>query len=433
MRPISVFEHTTISAPPTDAERRILESLCRRERKQMFEFGLHQVKTTSYVGVVQLPDRTLQILPKMYREDETKEVEATANLLFLLSYTRKLEITEPEIARLTEQRTSLPEILYWIFAHRLWDAVRREVLRGYVTIEDRLEVLKGRWLITAQARRPDGWRRDRFDMAFDEFTEDNLPNRLFKATVARLSRCAKCSDTLSKLTQLNSVFADVADHTPRLQDFDAANHWMVSHRSHSGASHIYQPLLNLTRLFLIGAGPQPSPGQLDTFAFMFDMNQLFEEFIAEFIHREMRDMWHSREWMFHAQSGNRYLLSDEQGRDCFKLVPDIRFASADGTCLVIVDTKYKLLGVDDSKTSIAEADVYQMFAYKERYRCPRVILLYPQGSRRIARDFSADADSPPWLEVRTVDLRTDLIGGRADLRKDLSETLFALNNTEITI
>jgi 5-methylcytosine-specific restriction endonuclease McrBC regulatory subunit McrC len=64
-----------------------------------------------------------------------------------------------------------------------------------VTIEDRLDVLKGRWLVAAQSRKPSGWRRDRFDVAYDEFTEDNLPNRLFKATVHRLSRWSQWTDT----------------------------------------------------------------------------------------------------------------------------------------------------------------------------------------------------------------------------------------------
>jgi hypothetical protein len=43
------------------------------------------------------------------------------------------------------------------------------------------------------------------------------------------------------------------------------------------------------------------------------MNQLFEEFIAEFIRRELREVWQSRGWTLHAQSGARYLLCDETG------------------------------------------------------------------------------------------------------------------------
>jgi 5-methylcytosine-specific restriction endonuclease McrBC regulatory subunit McrC len=199
----------------TGAEKNLLDQLPGPRNERMFEFGLRETRATSFVGVVQLPQTTLQVLPKMYRrvldgrdgppgrppEDDdaarpavtpyppdAKEREATANLLFLLSYTRKLDVTEPEVSRLTAQRAPFSEILFWVFAHRLWDAVHREVLRCYVTIEDRLDVLKGRWLVAAQSRKPSGWRRDRFDVAYDEFTEDNLPNRLFKATVHRLSR-----------------------------------------------------------------------------------------------------------------------------------------------------------------------------------------------------------------------------------------------------
>ena len=109
------------------------------------------------------------------------------------------------------------------------------------------------------------------------------------------------------------------------------------------------------------------------------MNQLFEEFIAEFIRRELRDVWQSRGWTFHAQSGTRYLLCDETGNNRFRLVPDIRFETGDGETALIMDTKYKLLDPTAAKAGIAEADAYQMFAYKERYRCPRVILLYPQS------------------------------------------------------
>jgi hypothetical protein len=91
--------------------------------------------------------------------------------------------------------------------------------------------------------------------------------------------------------------------------------------------------------------PRPLPGRTETFAFLFDMNQLFEEFIAElvrrslpfseggFIRRELREVWQSRGWMFHAQSGTRHLLCDETGNNRFKLVPDIRFETGTGKCM----------------------------------------------------------------------------------------------------
>jgi len=302
MKSVSVFEHEAIRDLLSDSERDALNKLRGPRNERMFEVGWRETRATSFVGVVQLPRTTLQVLPKMYRHEDAKEREATANLLFLLSYTRKLNVTEPEISRLTEQRAPLSEILFWVFAHRLWDAVRREILRGYVTIEDRLDVLKGRWLIAAQAGRPDGWRRDRFDVAYDEFTEDNLPNRLFKATVHRLSRWSQWTDTRRHLTQLRAVFADVADVTPQPHDFDEAGQWMLRHRRRANEGHLYRPLLKLAQMFWTGTGPQPSPGRTETFAFLFDMNQLFEEFIAEFIRRELREVWQLRGWTI--QSGS---------------------------------------------------------------------------------------------------------------------------------
>jgi len=436
MKPISVFEHEPIREPLSDGEKSALDNLRGPRGEKMFEVGWREARATSFVGVVQLGARVVQVLPKMHRSDLPAtecEREATANLLFLLSYTGKLRVTETEISRLTEKSAPLSEILYWIFARRLWDAVRRELLRGYVSVEARLDVMKGRWLVAAQAQRSDGWRRDRFDVAYDEFTENNLPNRLFYATVLRLSRWATWSDTRSHLAQLRSAFADVADVMPRPKDFPEAAQWMQRYRRRAGDGQSYRPLLEMARMFWEGAGPRPSPSRLDAFAFMFDMNKLFEEFVAEFIRRELRPLWQARGWSLRPQSGTRYLLCDESGSNLFKLVPDIRFETGPGETALIVDTKYKLLDATVAKAGVAEADAYQMFAYKERYHCPRVVLLYPQTSETIACDFSADADSPPWLEVRTVDLQRDLMRAKMGLRDELARVLQPAHNTEIEL
>ncbi|MGD1085666.1 MAG: hypothetical protein ABSA47_13095 [Verrucomicrobiota bacterium] len=436
MNQISVFEHQPIGEPLSDSEMAALAKLCGPGGEKMFAFGWHEVKATSFVGVVQLGTKTVQVLPKMHLSDLPAgecERQATANLLFLLSYTGKLRVTEPEISRLTEKSAPLSEILYWIFAHRLWEAVRRELLRGYVSVEARLNVMKGRWLVAAQVQRTDGWRRDRFDVAYDQFTEDNLPNRLFNATVIRLLSLANWSDTRNHLAQLRSAFADVADVTPLPNDFPEAAQWMQWYRHRASEGQSYRPLLEMARMFWAGAGPQPSPGRLDAFAFIFDMNGLFEEFIAEFIRRELRAEWQERAWSLRPQSGTRHLLCDESGSSVFQLIPDIRFETLLGETSLIVDTKYKFLDVSAAKSGVAETDAYQMFAYKERYHCPRVVLLYPQISDKIARDFSADAYSPPWLEVRTLDLQRDLMREKMELRNELVSILITNHNKEIDL
>ncbi|HOB99445.1 MAG TPA: hypothetical protein PKM43_11945 [Verrucomicrobiota bacterium] len=424
-----------------EGEKAALDRLCGPggEHERLFHVGFRDIKATSFVGVVQLGQRVVQVLPKMHRPqlDERRdraecERQATANLLFLLSYTGKLRVTEPEIAHLTRRSTPLSEVLYWLFASQLWKAVSRELLRGYVTVEERLDAIKGRWRVTAQAQRPDCWRRDRFDVAYDEFTEDNLPNRLFRATALRMTRWAQWSETRSHLAQLRSVLADVMEITPQPPDFPTAAQWIQRYRRRAGEGQMYRPLLKLAEMFWTGAGPQPSPGRLDSFAFMFDMNQLFEEFIAEFIRRELREVWQSRGWTFHAQSGTRHLLRDESGKDRFRLTPDIRFETDNNETTLILDTKYKLLDTTAARLGVAEADAYQMFAYAKRYDCPRVALLYPQTVDKIVFDFSADTHSPPWLEVRTVDLRREFVmsQNREVFAQDLKSILWGRKETQ---
>jgi 5-methylcytosine-specific restriction endonuclease McrBC regulatory subunit McrC len=138
-----------------------------------------------------------------------------------------------------------------------------------VTIEDRLDVLKGRWLVAAQSRKPSGWRRDRFDVAYDEFTEDNLPNRLFKTTVHRLSRWSQWTDTRLR-GRSHFGAAKARRHLTQLRAAEVATD-----------SHGCSPIESVSHLCLSVANV-PLPGRAKTFAFLFDMNQLFEEFIAEF-------------------------------------------------------------------------------------------------------------------------------------------------------
>lgn len=114
MRVISVFEHETIRERLSDAEKNALDKLRGSSGKKMFNVGFHDVAATSFVGVVQVGSHTVQVLPKMHRSPAPAEEcdrQATSNLLYLLSYARKLHVTEPEISKLTRKSAPLSKIL----------------------------------------------------------------------------------------------------------------------------------------------------------------------------------------------------------------------------------------------------------------------------------------------------------------------------------
>lgn len=59
------------------------------------------------------------------------------------------------------------------------------------------------------------------------------------------------------------------------------------------------------------------------------------------------------------QSGSRYLLWNVQRKWFLKLVPDIRFVTADGKTSLIVDPKHKSLGRGEQDALVQPSDAYQ--------------------------------------------------------------------------
>lgn len=182
---------------------------------------------------------------------------------------------------------------------------------------------------------------------------------------------------------------------------------MTGYRRRAGAGHVYRPLLNMARMFMAESSARMSAGKTESFAYVFDMNDLFEEFVAEFVRRELRELWLNKGWHMRPQSATRSLLRDRSAARLFSLRPDLRFENVLGEAELIVDTKYKLLDPATAKSGVSEADAYQMFAYARRYQCDRVVLLYPQNGDEVFRNWGSEETGPLWLEARTLDLRRD--------------------------
>ncbi len=190
----------------------------------------------------------------------------------------------------------------------------------------------------------------------------------------------------------------------------------------------FTPLLNLARLFLAQDALQLGSGDLTSFAFVFDMNVLFETFIARFLRRYRDQILPSAladcEMLPQTQGANR-ALARRGDQAVFWLRPDLAFRQGDAFPLLL-DTKYKLLNTNDRKLGISSSDFYQMYAYAGRYACPRVLLLYPRTVEQAPLPVTCftipGADT--IIAAATVDLQHDL--GTTDGRRMLVQELAAI-------
>jgi len=421
---LTLFEHEWQPFAWTDGDLALLERLRLSTKtdvlKATIRKGKGAIQAMQHVGVVRLGNRTIQVLPKIYQSrdaesEELKTKEATANLLRMLAYAGELPVREHELAPLIRQTDNWFEILTRLFATHLREEWQRGAYRNYQTIEEVSPVLKGKWDIDEYLKRPE--RRYVFSVSYDEFTADNQLNRVFRFVVERLWKLTRDYDNRQMLGELRQWLEEVtlvAQLTAR--DANPSQLTRLNDR--------YRPLLNLARVFLDGGALQMAAGDLSTFAFVFDMNQLFEKFIAGFVHRhageilpdELRDC----DFLPQSRGASRYLAERGQ-RKVFQTKPDIVFR--DGLRFpLLVDTKYKSLDERDRKLGVSQADFYQMHAYAHRYRCKRVLLLYPQtvGASGSVRACFKLEECEHTVEVSSINLFIDF-SRKADRQKFITE------------
>jgi 5-methylcytosine-specific restriction enzyme subunit McrC len=193
----------------------------------------------------------------------------------------------------------------------------------------------------------------------------------------------------------------------------AAHHLDRAAASLTRLNSRFSTAFNVARMFVENEALRLTAGTKDAYAFVFDMNILFEEFIARFISRYKRRILPESYGTLEVEAQSRgnplYLADRLPGRGpAFRLKPDLLLKTTSGKAFLILDTKYKRLRTSGGRSSSSE-DVYQMLAYSTRLRCPQVVLLYPQqaGARRTRREYEIKGSRDRFL-VATVDLRRPL-------------------------
>ncbi len=421
---ITLFEHSAISYEELGVEPNgeaiiELERLNTSLGEDLVKLDKKHLRATKYVGVIRAGSLTLQVLPKIDYDGSSEaggealkraERSAAGNLLRMLSYTKDLKVREQDVAPLTSRPSDWLELLTRLFAQGLHTLMRRGMNRTYVRVEETLPVMKGRWNIARQlARKPHV--RHLFEVAYDEFSEDTALNRVFRFVVERLTVRTRDTDTRRLLRDLYGWMLDVS-HVSRISgdELDRAE------ASISRLNEQYRAPFNLARMFLENEAFRLLSGSRDAYALVFDMEKLFEEFVARFVERHRNDVlptgWENAR--IEAQSKERAVYLAKRatdGKDQFLLRPDLLLKGAQSEVLLIADTKYKKLTVD-GRQNVLSGDVYQMLAYATGFGCPRVLMLYPQQRGEV----------PKRLEYEIYGTWCRLIVATVDLHKPLDDT-----------
>lgn len=235
----------------------------------------------NYVGLIQTKSGfCVEILPKIFRADKDFEAqkEDSKNLLIeMLKTLKDSPFKRGHFAHLKTQDMPLLEVFISMFLDELDNLVKKGLKSNYIIQEENRRFLRGKLLFN-QNLKYNLSHKERFFAASDEFSTDIAPNRIIRSTLEFLSRQALSSKTYAHLTQLRFIFADI----PPSRNIDKD----LSQCANSRLFNAYDLILQWCRVFLKKQAFTTYQGSTKAFAILFDMNKLFESFVAN----KLRDL-----------------------------------------------------------------------------------------------------------------------------------------------
>lgn len=343
-----------------------LSSIGGEEGRNILTLGRKELRAGQIVGVIAAEGCSLEILPKI---DGLGDNGARHQLIHMLSVVLDLKISALDLTTVGVQEESVLEVLIRLFAQRVTDAVRRGMPRSYRDEHDDLKVLRGRLDVkrqfTIHAATP-----QRIACSYSTLSADIPLNQVMKAAISRLSKLARSQHVKRLLTELTFIYSDISEVRISSLRWDLIKLDRTKGR--------WLDLLNLARLLLGGHFQTTSFGKSSGFSLLFEMNILFEEYVARTLSKALSPDG----FQVVIQGGRLFCLSEvESGRQRFQTRPDI-LIKRDGKVRMVIDTKWKRLVplAEDVKRGISQSDIYQMMAYARLYNSPRVLLLYPHHS-----------------------------------------------------
>lgn len=380
------------------------------------------VSARQFVGVIQVSrSLTIQVLPKMSASADktTASTESIQNLLFMLAYCGKLHTPHTSASQLKTFRGDFYEVLIYLFASSLLQEIRGSLHHEYVAFEQNLPYLRGK-LLFSQHILANSAAEDKFYVSSDEFTPDNKLNQVFKYVAETLLTLTQDRQNKQLLGELHLMFDEVSWRPCSFADANSIHLSRLNSR--------FGPALELAKLFLSSRSLQLQADTFTSMTFLINMNTLFEEFVAQLLKR-----YCPPDLQVFPQGPRRHLVTalgppDEipQPTKRFELRPDISLLRGQEV-EQIIDTKYKILNEEERKLGISQADLYQMYAYANKYHTSQITLLYPKRSGQEVPETIYTLDESCKVRIATINLQRNLKGSLSTIAADLLESLNLTN------
>lgn len=365
---IEIFEHETLFVASSKDElyneegNRVkislkefndLQSYHSRISSDFFNLSNKKIKFKHYVGLLRVGNLNINILPKIDKDDvDTNKWHSI--LIQMIMFTKSFRYKKSTMSMLKKTDVSILDLYIYEFYKEVEEILRQGLRKSYSFKDDNLSVVKGKILFNKDVIENAADKSKTF-CRYQVYCPDNNLNYILKLAITSSLSMTNSMELLDVGKKLLSRFPDIKKYPVNEQTFNK----MTFNRNNS----YYREGISLAKLIIQDTGLDLSNGEENVVSFLFDMNQLFEEFMYKICKRAFKN----ENFKVH-RTGTRFWEN--------KLIkPDIVIENSENKDTVIFDTKWKV--PQDAKPN--DADLKQIFVYNHYYESPVSYLLYPSN------------------------------------------------------
>ena len=349
------------------------------------------VKARNYVGFVQTESDLIEIYPKVFDGKTNDKQLMLRHIFYWFSYCRKWRFPFNQVSLDIKEIDSFPELIIHLIANQFLETVTQQPLMRFQEVSESMQTPRGsinfgRYVSNSLSK----GNFHQIECDYEPFLFDNKVNRIIKYCTRLLLDQTRFAEAQSKLQEVIFVLDEVEDIYVSSQDIKSVqlNSFFVD----------YVQVMDTCGLVINQQLYSNQQYDMSQWCLLFPMEYIFEDFVAGFLDTHFSDQWKVK-----YQKSDMTLVSNPA---VFTMQHDIFLTSRDGlNRQIIIDTKYKIREIEDSKQGVSQADLYQVVSYAYRRGCKEVVLIYPnKNEQSLPMDIFEIESGFPGKEVIMVKL-----------------------------
>lgn len=351
---ITCFEHQSLKVGEEGFSKKHLAALLKLNEVNNFSYFdaiANGIKFKQYVGIIQVNNLAIEILPKADKYDDDAPWQ---NLLInMLKACGKPKADSTGPANVNRHRLNLLEVYFLSYLNEIEELSRKGLVKQYRTNTANVRALKGKLEFAGHLKK-NLVNKQNFYTTHQVYDTDHFLHQVLSKALEIVEVFTRSTSLYDKCKRVQLAFPDVKQiHITKAK---------LDKIKLNRKTKPYAKALELARLIILNYSPDISAGKEKMLSLLFDMNKLWEDYVAVVL----------KKYVYHNKTG--YSISAQSSMAFWgnnSLRPDIVITSPTGEN-IILDTKWKEY---NNRNSIV--DLRQMFAYNKFWQANKAVLLYP--------------------------------------------------------